>query len=331
MLLQAQQELGEFDGALATVDKYLQAAPGSPLALSLQSQLRHMKAAHAVREKKLLQGMFRNLEHDPRSMASGASTADAASQEGGLMQSAGRKIKGWFGAFRGKQAQTDGERRDRRQHEDRHQDLPKHVQQPPCSERLSGVNGAFSSGRNWPPHSASRDAAGCSAAAGDKHQQAVLLEALTALAGREGFDPSAAGRDLDFDQIARLVQMHQRLSSGSATFKDKFVFGLRLAWFGVKRFCSMACRSFCRRRHIPQQDKPCSKWEQTGSDDFAPSRGASSECREGKSFVRRSQRRQQCRNAAAAAARRRMEKEPPTLAGCSSRVEDLDELEVREN
>lgn len=330
---QAQQELGDFDAALTTVDRYLDVSPESPLALSLQSQLRHQKAAHAIREKKLLQGMFRNLEHDPRSAASAAAVASPPNagihaQGGRPLQSIGKKIKGWFSRAGGDELKKNGEQQNTRQQEqesqqERQQQLAQQLRQQLWNERLAALNGGTDSVGKWPFPTAdgARDAGSVT---GDASQQAALWEAMLALGGAGGAEQSAAGAGSDIEQLARLVKMHQQLSSGSATFKDKFVFGLRLAWFGIRQFCSRGCQYFCRKRQTPQNKADEHQWEDELPVKAVPSRGASSEGRDGKPFVNRAQRRQQCRTAAAAAARRRMNHQTK----CRSKIEDLDELEA---
>lgn len=330
MVLQAQQELGEFDAALATVERYLDVSPGSPLALSLQSQLRHQKAAHAVREKKLLQGMFRKLEHDPRSAASAAASspdAEVPSQGAWPLKSVGEKIKGWFFSSGGEDPKKNDEQQNPPQQEqesqqERQQQLMQQLRQQLWNERLAALNGADDSGGKWPfpPADGGRDAGGVT---GDIDNQAALRQALLALGGTGGADSADAGAGLDLEQLSRLVQMHQQLASGSATFKDKFIFGLRLAWFGIRQFCSSSCRYFCQRRQTPQKRAEEFQWEDELPARAVPNRGASSEGRDGKAFVNRAQRRQQCRTAAAAAARRRMHHQTKG----SSKIEDLDELE----
>lgn len=314
---QAQQELGEFDAALATVERYLKVAPGSPLAVSLQEKLRHQKAAHAIREKKLLQGMFRNLEHSRRSEASAApATAAETKAEGGLLQFLSKKVAGWLSGS-SRKVPSEAYRQ-------------KQPQQDLWKERVAPLNGAWGPGVGWPPP-AGGGATGDAAAAGDMNQQAALQEALAALGSSGQLDPSVGG-GLDLEQLSRLIQMHQQLSSGNASLKDKFLFGLRLAWFGVKQFLLRGCGYFCRRRRTPQMKKDEFKRETKSRANVAPRSEASSEGHDAKPFVSRSLRRQQARSAAAAAARKRVQQRGvPSAVKRSSRIEDLDELEARES
>ncbi|XP_022588027.2 uncharacterized protein LOC34622094 [Cyclospora cayetanensis] len=284
---QAQQELGDFDGALTTLDEYLKVAPGSPLALSLQSQLRHMKVDHAAKEKKLLQSMFRKLEHDPRSEAAmAAPTADGSSTGGSLIRSLGDKVKGWFGS-------------------------PKEEQKQEWQEQLPAVNGAFGAAA-----AAGAASGGNSCSTGESLPPEDLLKALSALSGNdEGLSPAASGNTAELEHLARLMAIHRRLSSGEATLGEKLLFGLRLAWFGVKHFCFRACGQLCRRRQKAQFGKSAGIFTDDGNvtEVVGSERDATAEHRDnGRSFVSRAQRRQQCRTAAAAAARRRMDQQKST-------------------
>ncbi|KAL8269360.1 hypothetical protein Esti_006723 [Eimeria stiedai] len=333
---QAQQALGQLDGAIETTERFLRLSPQSPLASSLHAQLRHQKAAHAVKEKRLLQGMFRNLEHDPRSEASAAAAGEQ--KDGGLLQAIGEKVKGWFGGGM-KAGGNAAPGQDEEQHSNR---LKQQLQQQQLSGRFAALQRPL--GGQWGPsavHAGATSAAAAAAARGNssEQQQEAMREAFAALAGA-----SSHASNEDMQHLLRLVEMHQKLSSGDATMRDRICFGLRLAWLGLRQFCLKGCQYLCRRRraHTASGEAASGPMDHTtaaaaayayrmrSDERLNGERGASS---------RAHREQQQTHAAAAQAARRRVQQQQQRQqqqkhaassgsASSSSRFEDLDELEA---
>ncbi|CDJ26874.1 LOW QUALITY PROTEIN: CBR-FKB-6 protein, related, related [Eimeria mitis] len=209
---QSQQELGDFDGALATLDRYLTVSPGSPLALSLQAQLRRLKAAHAVKEKKLLQGVFRMLEHDPRSEAAESPAAEAAAAEKkGLTNS----VKDWLRGFTSKkQSTTDWQQYSRNMVQD-----------------IAAVQAAMR-------------ASGMDSNTYNNFSEEAVAEAVTALLESKGKAGSADVAELK--KITAFLNKYQAMNAGRASFMDKLRFRLALMWFGIQHICESLGCSMCR-------------------------------------------------------------------------------------
>ncbi|KAL8456002.1 hypothetical protein Emag_000245 [Eimeria magna] len=345
---QAQQALGELDGAIETTERFLRLSPQSPLASSLHAQLRHQKAAHAIKEKRLLQGMFRSLEHDPRSEASAAAAAAAGERtEGGLLQAIGSKVKGWFGSVRREGEKPVSPKHEEEQQANRLEQQLQQLQQQ--QQQLSGKLAALQRplGGEFGPssmHARGAPAAAAAAARGSSsEQQEALREAFDALGG----NPSAASNG-DLQHLLRLVKAYQKISSGDATLKDRLSFGLLLAWLGLRQFCVKGCRYLCRRR---QSQTARGDVTASGPMDHTTDAAAAyaermrlneEEVSEDRAASSRAHRKQQTRAAAAQAARRRVQRQKQqqqqqqqqkhtALSGSafsSSRFEDLDELEA---
>ncbi|CDI76093.1 Tetratricopeptide repeat containing domain protein, related [Eimeria praecox] len=299
---QAQQELGDFDGALATLDRYLSVAPGSPLALSLQAQLRHLKAAHAVREKKLLQGMFRNLEHDPRSEAAEAAAAEAtATKAGGLMGSVKASIKNWLSGLVSKQQLDSAD----------------------CSPNTQNME------QDIAAVTAAMRAAGMDSNNEHESNQDAVAEAVAALLGGKGETGTANMKELK--KLTALLNKYQAMHAGEASFMDRLRFRLSLAWFGIQHICASFCCKVCRKRQTQQQEQAEPEWEDMRPASASASCSPDSEIKENRGFLKGAQRRHQCRTAAANAARRRRHQQHfAKVTASSSRIEDLDEVSDRE-
>ncbi|CDJ61075.1 hypothetical protein, conserved [Eimeria maxima] len=295
---QAQQELGNFDGALATLDRYLRVSPGSPLALSLQAQLRHLKAAHAVKEKKLLQGMFRKLEHDPRSEAAGAAAAGAApSKQRGLLTYVKTAVMDWFGGFAKKQQSST----DCMQY---NQNMMHDIAAVQAAMRAAGVD----SNKNH-----------------DECSQNAVAEAVAAMFGGRGRNGTPNTEDLR--QFTELLKKYQTVQAGEASFMDRLRFRLSLVWFGIEHICVSFCCKRCRKRQTQQQEQTEPEWEDVQSTVSAASHKPTLEGRDDRSIRYGAQRRQQYRHSVATATRRRRNQQQLTKGRTSSsRIEDLDEL-----
>ena len=294
---QAQQELGDFDGALATVDRYLSVSPGSPLALSLQAQLRHLKAAHAVKEKKLLQGMFRNLEHDPRSEAAEAAAAEAGTgNSSGLLGSVKATLKDWFSGVGSKQQPS----MDCPQY---NQTMVQDIAAVQAAMRAAGMDG-----KNNP----------------NDYSQDAVAEAVASLLG--GKDKAGTANMEELKRLTALLNKYQTMHAGEASLMDRLRFRLSLTWFGIRHVCASLCCYFCRRRQTQQHAQAEPEWEDVQPRASAASRSPAPEGKENRGFLNTAQRRQQCRTAAAAAAagrRRRNQQHFAKGTTSSGRVEDL--------
>ncbi|CDJ67391.1 hypothetical protein, conserved [Eimeria necatrix] len=234
---QAQQELGDFDGALATVNRYLTVSPGSPLALSLRSQLNHLKATHAIKEKKLVKGMFRKLEHDPRSEAVEATATETARSKTSVLGSLGRKLIGWLDLF-GHQKRVE---------------QPEIEQNRDAFEKFNAANARAQLNLF--------EGAGCGPSFDDRHKDAVA-KALAAMAGERDLDPEKSSNSEDIQRLARLVDRYQKLHRGDASLIEKLRFHVYLVLFGIKQIASKACRSCWRRKRICEKSKGSSDWEE---------------------------------------------------------------------
>ncbi|CDJ53213.1 hypothetical protein, conserved [Eimeria brunetti] len=298
---QAQQGLGDFDGALATIDRYLSVSPDSPLAVSLQTQLRHLKAAHAVKEKKLLQGMFRNLEHDPRSeAAAAAAAAEAATKNKGLLGS----VKDWFrGSGSKQQPSTDGAQQ-------QSQNIQEDIATVQRAMRAAGMNSTNSN----------KDC-----------NEGAMAEAVAALFG--GKDKPGNANIEELKKLTSFLNKYQTMHGEGASFMDKMKFRVSLVWFGIQHICaSIGCKLCQKRKRSQGQEQTGHEWEDLRSTASASSSSPPSGFKVNRDILNRTPSRQKGRVTEATAANRRRQRQQLTKGTTSrNKVEDLGELSASES